>query len=154
MRAEIRFIAEQETFLYALTDPFPLAETIQVETNGAPLVEGVDYRYRRASNALAFTPPLPVRTAVSIRYRRLVWDAPRRFARQIFELPDDAPLPLPTAPTRNRPPPLDPSLLQVSGAKTFGLSAGNRRSFAPDQSLHLNLGRRNTARRVRLRGAD
>ena len=139
MQAEIRFIAEQETALYALPDSFPLAETIQIETNGAPLVKEIDYSYRRATNAVAFTPPLPVGTAVHIRYRRLAWDAPRRYARRIFELPEEALEWEPPARPKAGPASFDPSLLQVSGAKTFGLSAGNRRSFAPDQSLYLNL---------------
>lgn len=139
MQAEIHFIAERETALYALPDPFPFAETIQIETNGAPLVKEIDYSYRRATNAVAFTPPLPVGTAVRIRYRRLAWDAPRRYARRIFELPEETPAWEPPARPKAETAPFDPSLLQVSGAKTFGLSAGNRRSFAPDQSLFLNL---------------
>ena len=140
-RADIRFLAEGETALYPLPDRFPLAESIQAETNGAPLVPGVDFRYRAASNALLFTPPLPKGAAVRIRYRKLEWEAPRRFERNIFEGGALNPARRPAA-SANRLPaqaPFDPNLLRVTGAKTFGLSAGNRRSFAPDQSLHLNI---------------
>ena len=143
---DIAFTADVQIAFYLLQDAFPAENTIRVNTNEAPLVPGVDFVYDYRANTLQFTPPLPPGTDVQVLYGRIDLGLDRVTTFNLFAVgPDEQvreeaieapPTPAPFADQHGAPP---VGLLNVTGSKAFGVSAGNRRSFAPDQSLQLRM---------------
>lgn len=137
-----RLVVEGETEFVALEEPFPVGASLQVTANEVPLVEGVEYLFDPRANLLRFRPPLPVGTVLVVTYDAVSLPISRESSLDIFGLTVAPQLPgIPTRPkeepSRLLFPPTPP--LTISGAKTFSVSAGNRRSFAPDQSLRVEL---------------
>lgn len=139
------FTTEATLAFYALEDRFPVENTIRVETNEIPLVPGVDFAHDPLANTLEFTPPLPSGTRVVVTYKRIDLGLDRVTTFDLFSIPPGASTPEePTsvpapAPFASQHGATDVGLLDVRGYKTIGVSAGNKRSFAPDQSLHLRM---------------
>ncbi|MBT5712716.1 hypothetical protein HOI71_16830, partial [Candidatus Poribacteria bacterium] len=140
------FPVDAELAFYVLEDSFPVENTIDVVTDEVPLVRGVDYAYDYRANTIQFTPPLSRGTAVEVRYDRVDLGLDRVTTFGLFAIDPaqdtgDAP-PQPgaaRAPFADQHGAPDVGLLNVTGSKTFGVSAGNNRSFAPDQSLQLRM---------------
>jgi hypothetical protein len=135
------FVAADVLVSHTLEQSFVVADGLRVLTNEVLLTAGLDYDYDPVQNTVRFHPPLPRGTHVLLEYDALALGVAREYVRDIFRLsvpvPLRAGLPEPLRP--DTPPTPAPGVLNVSGAKTFGISAGNRRSFAPDQSLRLNV---------------
>lgn len=136
-----RLVAEVEIEFVALEEPFPIGDSLQVTANEVPLLRGVDYLFDPQSNLLRFRPPLPVGTVLVIAYDAVSLPISRESSLDIFGLTVQPPR-IPTRSPKEESSqlflsPLHP--LTISGAKTFSVSAGNQRSFAPDQSLRVEL---------------
>jgi hypothetical protein len=143
---DISFTTDALMAFYLLKDEFPAENTIRVNTNEAPLVPGVDFVYDYRANTLQFTPPVPPGTDVQVLYGRIDLGLDRVTTFDLFAVaPEEQvregaaeapPTPAPFADQHGAP---AAGLLNVTGSKAFGVSAGNRRSFAPDQSLQLRM---------------
>jgi hypothetical protein len=139
---EQRIVIESETEFVALDVPFPVSDSIVVVSNDVPMMRDLDFVFDPRTNLIQFDPPIPVGTNLVITYDTIPLRLHRESSVDIFGLtvlprrPDSA-TGRAVTPDRLRMP--ESSSLHVSGAKTFAVSAGNNRSFAPDQSLRLNV---------------
>ena len=100
-RRDMSFTTESEMAFYVLQDDFPAENTIQVNTNEAPLVRGVDFVYDYRANTLQFTPPLPPGTDVQILYGRIDLGLDRVTTFDLFAVgPDEQVREAPSEPSR------------------------------------------------------
>lgn len=140
------FTTDGPLAFYALKDDFPVENSIRVTTNEIPLVPDVDFVHDYLANTLQFTPPLPNGAKVVVTYNRIDLGLDRVTTFDLFSIAPGAGASGPAPRTPTTPTPFadqhgapDVGLLNVSGSKTVGVSAGNKRSFAPDQSLQLRM---------------
>ncbi|MBM3215919.1 hypothetical protein FJZ36_13490 [Candidatus Poribacteria bacterium] len=141
-RHEETLTAITELEFHAFERSFVVGDSIEVVADEVVLPAGIAYRFDALRNRIRFTPPLHIGTVVEVSYESLALGIDPRSSLDLFAV--DPALTRLRVPARVPEPGFGAAqpqagVLDVSGSKTFAISAGSNRSFAPDQSLRLNV---------------
>lgn len=139
-----------ETFQFKdIPNPFVLKHlpvlknSEQIVINAIRLVRDVDYRVHYPTGTIILLKDYPADASVQVAYHTLPFTIKKQYKRDLSQQQGrlvERPSPITVTEGRVDPPAeTHPSLLQVTGTQTFGISTGSGRSLSQNQALQVSI---------------